>query len=62
MPSWLKIACIVLFAVTCVFVIRASVRYMSQPQLQSDGQMQMYDNTNDVDSVAVDSLELDSVL
>lgn len=43
-------------------MIRASVRYMSQPQLQSDGQMQMYDNTNDVDSVAVDSLELDSVL
>ena len=62
MPSWLKIACIVLFAVTCFFVIRASVRYMSQPQLQSDGRMQMYDNVNDIDTTLVDSVAIDSVL
>lgn len=62
MPSWLKIACIVLFAVTCVFVIRASVRYMSHPQLQDNGQMQMYDNVDDIDSTAVDTTTVDSVL
>lgn len=62
MSSWLKIACIVLFAVTCVFVIRASVRYMSHPQLQDNGQMQMYDNVDDIDSTAVDTTTVDSVL
>lgn len=62
MPSWLKIACIVLFAVTCVFVIRASVRYMSHPQLQDNGQMQMYDNVDDIDTTAVDTTTVDSVL
>ncbi len=62
MPSWLKIACIVLFAVTCVFVIRASVRYMSHPQLQDNGQMQMHDNVDDIDSTAVDTTTVDSVL
>lgn len=62
MPSWLKIACIVLFAVTCVFVIRASVRYMSHPQLQDNGQLQMYDNVDDIDSTAVDTTTVDSVL
>lgn len=61
-PSWLKIVCLILFTVTCAFVIRVSVRYMSQPQLQDNGQMQMYDNVDDIDSTAVDTTTVDSVL
>lgn len=61
-PSWLKIVCLILFTVTCAFVIRVSVRYMSQPQLQDNGQMQMYDNVDDIDTTAVDTTTVDSVL
>lgn len=61
-PSWLKIVCLILFTVTCAFVIRVSVRYMSQPQLQDNGQMQMYDKVDDIDSTAVDTTTVDSVL
>lgn len=61
-PSWLKSVCLILFTVTCAFVIRVSVRYMSQPQLQDNGQMQMYDKVDDIDSTAVDTTTVDSVL
>lgn len=61
-PSWLKIVCLILFTVTCAFVIGVSVRYMSHPQLQDNGQMQMYDNVDDIDTTAVDTTTVDSVL
>lgn len=60
-PSWLKIGCLILFVVTCFFVIKSSVRYMSQPQLQDNGQMQMYNNADAIDSTAVDTTAADSV-
>lgn len=61
-PSWLKIVCLILFTVTCAFVIGVSVRYMYHPQLQDNGQMQMYDNVDDIDTTAVDTTTVDSVL
>ena len=60
-PSWLKIGCLILFVVTCFYVIKSSVRYMSQPQLQDNGQMQMYNNADAIDSTAVDTTAADSV-
>lgn len=62
MPSWLKIASLLLLAVTCGFVIIASVRYMSEPQRQDNGQTQLYNNVNDLDSVATDTVAADSAL
>lgn len=35
---------------------------MSHPQLQDNGQMQMYDNVDDIDTTAVDTTTVDSVL
>ena len=61
LPSWLKIGCLILFVVTCFYVIKSSVRYMSQPQLQDNGQMQMYNNADAIDSTAVDTTAADSV-
>lgn len=34
---------------------------MSQPQLQDNGQMQMYNNADAIDSTAVDTTAADSV-
>lgn len=34
---------------------------MSQPQLQDNGQMQMYNNADAIDSTAVDTTTADSV-
>ena len=50
-----------MFVVTCFYVIKSSVRYMSQPQLQDNGQMQMYNNADAIDSTAVDTTAADSV-
>ena len=61
LPSWLKIGCLILFVVTCFYVIKSSVRYMSLPQLQDNGQMQMYNNADAIDSTAVDTTAADSV-
>ena len=61
LPSWLKIGCLILFVVTCFYVIKSSVRYMSQLQLQDNGQMQMYNNADAIDSTAVDTTAADSV-
>lgn len=61
MPSWLRIGCLFLLVITCVVVILACVRYISDNKQGGVEQTEMYNNAIGVDSTATDTIAIDTI-
>ncbi len=61
MPSWLRIGCLFLLVITCVVVILACVRYISDNKQSGVEQTEMYNNAIGVDSTATDTIAIDTI-
>ena len=64
-PSWLKLSCMVLFVITCLFIMVVGVKSMNAMKNVESAELQdMYygSNASDSDSVAVDTAAIDTTV
>lgn len=61
-PSWLKLSCMVLFVITCLFIMIIGVKSINAMEKTNQlNQAEMYNGFNGVDSMSEDSVGIDSV-